>query len=266
MCVPSAVFALALVGLALWRRRLWYPPGPLLGLLLGDIRDFGDVWNTHSCGGAWHAMPHIVALLANGLGLFVAARPAALIARCKEVPMPGSHWLRRRPSAARRATAALALPLALAALLLASCENTAGHHVGDTISNATVRITLTAVAIVPGDAKFQPAAGDELVRVHVRFTSRAHNVWSFSEVQFALQNGGAAGDCGGEHAVGCSVPRDGTYFHYGDQRYAGYLLQPGATVESDILFEVGKGAHDARLVYQPDGMEDIADFWWLLGL
>jgi hypothetical protein len=264
MCVPSAIFALALVGLALWRRRVWYMPGPLVGLLLGDIRDFGDVWNTHSCGGAWHGTPHAIVLFANGLGLVVAAQPAAWFSLCKELPMPGSSWLRMARSP--RALALLAFPLALVALLLAGCENTAGHHVGDTISNATVRITLVSVAVMPSDATFQPAVGDELVRLHVRYTNRARTELNFNEVQFALQNGGATSDCGRDHEVGCGVPRDGTYFHYGDQGVAGYPLQPGATIESDMLFEVGKGAHDARLVYQPDGIDDIANFWWLLGL
>ena len=177
--------------------------------------------------------------------------------------MPGSCWLRRAYSP--RTPVLLAL-VTLAAVSLAGCENTAGHHVGDTISNSEVRITLTSVAVVPADPTFQPAVGDQLVRVHVRYTSRAHNVLNFNEVQFALQNGGTAGVCGRDPEVGCSVPRDSTYSHYGDQGYAGYQLQPGETVESDILFEVGRGAHDARLVYQPDGMDDIANFWWLLGL
>jgi hypothetical protein len=266
LCVPSAIFALALTAFALWRRRLWYVPGPLLGLLLGDMRDYADVWNTHSCGGALHGTPHSVVLLAGGLGLVVATRPAACSAGCKDLPMPGSRWLRlaRFP----RTPALLGL-LALAGASLAGCENSAGHHVGDTIGNAEVRITLTSVAIAPTDTSFHPAAGDELVRVHVRYTSHANTVWSFNEVQFAMQNGGAAGDCGRVQGVSCSVPLDGTYIHYGIQGHPGfygYLLQPGATLESDMLFEVGKSAHDARLVYQPDGMDDIANFWWLLGL
>ncbi|HEV2236715.1 MAG TPA: hypothetical protein VGR57_08655 [Ktedonobacterales bacterium] len=263
MCIPSAVFALALVGFALWRRQLWYAPGPLLGLLLGDVRDFADVWTTHSCGGAWHGTPPAVVLLANGLGLVVAARPPACRPRCKELPMPGPR--RSRPHTSPHALALLA-PLALAALLLAGCENTAGHHVGDTISNAEVRITFTSITVVAPYATFQPAAGDELVRAHVRYTNQGRTVLSFNEVQFAMQNGGAAGSCGPDGAVDCRVPLDGTYFGLGKQGYPGYLLQPGATLESDILFEVGKGAHDARLVYQPDGIEDIANFWWLLGL
>jgi hypothetical protein len=266
MCVPSAIFALALVGFALWRHRLWYTPGALLGLLLGDMDNYHAVWCSLLCGEVHHLPPHDAFLLANGLGLILAAQPAARFARFAEMPMPRSHWLRRYLPTPRRATAALALPLALVALLLAGCENTAGHHVGDTISNATVRITLKSVAVVPSDATFQPAVGDELVRLHVRYTNWSRTVLNFNEVQFALQNGGATSDCGRDHEVGCGVPRDGTYSHYGDQGVAGYPLQSGATIESDMLFEVGKSAHDARLVYQPDGMDDIANFWWLLGL
>ncbi len=263
MGVPSVIFALALTGFALWRRRPWYVPGVLLGLLLGDLRDYNAVWSMQSCGGAWRLAPHAAVLLANGVGLVVAARPAASIAGGKEMLMPFSRRSRRAHSP--RAAVLVAL-LALASASLAGCENTAGHHVGDTISNAEVRITLTSVAVVPADATFQPAPGDELVRVHVRYTNRRRTVLSFNEVQFAVQNGAAAGDCGGVQQADCSVPRAGTYFRYGEQGFAGYQLQPGATVESDILFEVGKGAHDARLVYQPDGIQDIANFWWLLGL
>jgi uncharacterized protein DUF4352 len=259
MCAPFAIFALALTGFALWSRRLWYVPGALLGLLLGFKRDEVGIL----CGVVWHAAPHTIVLLANGLGLVVAARPAACLAHRKETHMPGTCWL--RTPCAPRTFASLAL-LALAGASLAGCEISTGHHVGDTISNATARITLTSVTVVPANATFQPAAGDELVRLHVRYTNRSRAVLNFNEVQFAVQNGAAGGDCGKDPRVGCSVPLDGTYAHYGDQGYAGYQLQPGATVESDILFEVGKGAHDARLVYQPDGMEDITNFWWLLGV
>jgi hypothetical protein len=263
MCVPSLLFALAVLGLARWRHYLWYALGPLLGLLLGDIRDYTDTWNMN-CGGAsapWHAT-----LAAQGLVLAFAAWLPAGIATHKETPMHASiaHRTPRplRPAhqpARRGATVALALLLALAAVLLAGCENSAGHHVGDTISNATVRITLTSVVVAPSDAKFQPAAGDEMVRVHVRYTNQGRSVLSFTEVQFTMLNDGGGGGC-------CGVPKQGTYFTFGKQGFPGYPLQPGATLESDMLFEVGKAAHDARLVYQPDGMDDIANFWWLLGL
>jgi hypothetical protein len=253
-CVPSVIFALALGGVALWRRWLWYAPGALLGLVLGTIPN-ALAADSQTCGGGWHATPHTAALLANGLGLVIAARPGARIAPYKELLMPGSSWL-RMPRAQR----------ALAGALLAGCDNNAGHHVGDAISNAEVRITLTSVATVPAYATIQPAAGDELVRLHVRYTNLRHTALSFNEVQFAVQNGGAAGDCGRGPQVGCSVPLDGTFARFNVEGIGGYLLQPGATLESDILFEVGKGAHNARLVYQPDGLEDIANFWWLLDL
>ncbi|HEY7982588.1 MAG TPA: DUF4352 domain-containing protein [Ktedonobacterales bacterium] len=267
MCVPSLLFALALLGVALWRRRLWYALGPLLGLLLGDMRDYSDTWNMH-CGGALRPAPWHAAFVAQGLCLAFAAWRPSPCHWYKETPLLTStlRKVRRHLPAPRRGTTALALLLALAVMVLAGCEITAGHHVGDTISNAEVRITLTAVAVVPANASFQPVAGDELVRAHVRYTNQGRTVLSFNEVQFAVQNGGAASDCGRIQGIGCGVPLDGTYFSYGRQGLAGYLLQPGATVESDILFEVGKGAHDARLVYQPDGIEDIANFWWLLGL
>jgi hypothetical protein len=262
-CVPAAICALVIAGVALWRRWLWFVPGVLLGLALGTIPDALDV-GSQQCGGGWHHTPQTVALLANGLCLVVAARPATLGARCKGTYMPGSGGLRM--PRAHRAFTPLALLLALAGASLAGCEINAGHRVGDTISNADLRITLTSVTEMPAHATFQPAAGDELVRLHVRYANHSHTALGYAEVMFAMPNGAASGDCGKDQHVGCIVPLDGTYNHLHDPRGGPYLVQPGATIESDILFEVGKSAHNARLVFAPDGMEDIANFWWLLVL
>jgi hypothetical protein len=271
MAVPSALAALVLLGSLRWRRQLWLAPGPLLGLLLGDLRDYAVVWYSHFGGQVQRLDPSHTALLAHGLGLLVGVWLPQRLAR--RMPATSVEPITRRarlPRPHRWQSGTLALTLlALTAASLAGCENSTGHHVGDTISNATVRITLTSVTVAPADATDQPAAGDELVRVHVRYTSNANTVLSFNEVQFAMQNGAATGNCGKVQGVSCSYPLDGTYIHYSIQDHPGvygYLLQPGATLESDILFEVGKNAHDARLMYQPDGMQDIANFWWLLGL
>ncbi len=113
--------------------------------------------------------------------------------------------------------------------------------------------------VLADDPTIAVAPGAEWVQVHVKYMSHAHTVLNFNEAQFAVSNGAVS--CGD-----CMYPKAGTYFTVGDPSHAGYALAPGATVESDIVFEIPKSEHDVRLLYRPDGMEDIAAFWWQLGI
>src|SRR5262249_53741688 len=51
-CIPALVFALALIGVAAWRRKLAYTVGPLLGLLLGAQREYDITWHMYFGGEA----------------------------------------------------------------------------------------------------------------------------------------------------------------------------------------------------------------------
>jgi hypothetical protein len=137
-----------------------------------------------------------------------------------------------------------------------------GHHVGDTISNKDVSITLTSVRVLPAGAEPLAPPGDELIVTHVEYVSHVTFTLNFNEVQFIV-------DPGPSSAMSSVSPQSGTYFTYGRQTSgypSGYQVPPGGGVASDIVFELPKDAHDARLIFQPDGMDDIAAFWWRLGL
>jgi hypothetical protein len=66
ICIPSLICALFLVGFALWRRRVTYVLGALLGLLIGDYRDYTATWHSHFGGHALHFGTHVGQLLLLG--------------------------------------------------------------------------------------------------------------------------------------------------------------------------------------------------------
>jgi Domain of unknown function (DUF4352) len=130
-------------------------------------------------------------------------------------------------------------------------------RVGDMFDAGGVDCTLVSAQPIPADLFIKPRAGEVFVLVHLRLANRGTGEARYNTFDFHVKSG--AGVITGEDYV---YPTTYT----ANDRLVGGILEPGATVEGDLLFEVPGGDHQAELTWQPNAFAPAAAIAWLLGL
>ena len=146
-------------------------------------------------------------------------------------------------------------PSSVASTATAAARNYA--NVGDTITADGVSCTLVSARIVPGDQYFKPDAGNVFVIVTVKIVNNSSSEFGYNQYDFNAESG--TGNLRHPEwffpdlVAGITRLKDGT-------------LAIGGTVQGDILFQVPKDDHQARLTWQPRFYSDRTSNVWLLGI
>jgi|GEM_PF-3524201 hypothetical protein len=132
---------------------------------------------------------------------------------------------------------------------------TSAHHVGDTITVQGVSCTLVSATTIQGDANASPDAGNIFVLVHVNIVNGSSAQFTAAYLDFSTSSNGDS------HSPEVLPPASYT----ANDMLAFTNLNPGASVEGDILFQVAQGDHNAMLVWEPSAFGN-GTYTWNLGL
>jgi hypothetical protein len=102
----------------------------------------------------------------------------------------------------------------------------------------------------------RPGPGNEFVVVHVKIHNSNAQQTVYNAFDFHAKSGSG-------HVTGLEFPPS-TYTSNHELRYG--QLDPGGTVEGDIVFQVPIADHKAELTWQPNIFGDPTQNAWNLGL
>ncbi len=129
--------------------------------------------------------------------------------------------------------------------------------VGSTITDDDVSCTLVSAKVVQGDAYNKPNAGNVFVLVTVKIVNHSSSEFDYNPYDFnALWSTGNITHPELSYPDGVSESnqlQDGT-------------LAVGGSVQGQILFQVPKDDHQAKLTWQPSFFSDKTSDAWLLGI
>ena len=120
----------------------------------------------------------------------------------------------------------------------------------------SVGCTLVSVKTLAGNEFEQPKPGNEFIVVHVKIHNNNSQQTDYNEYYFHAKSG--AGNVT-NFEVAPNTYTENDQLSYGQ-------LDPGGTVEGDIIFQVPVGDHKAELTWQPDIFGNTTEYAWNLGL
>jgi hypothetical protein len=129
--------------------------------------------------------------------------------------------------------------------------------VGQTITVDSVACTLVSVKILAPDQFTQPKPGDEFIVMHVKLKNNNSQQTDYNPFDFHTKSG--AGNVTDEEFAPPSTYTANNQLNSGQ-------LDPGGTVEGDIIFQVPVGDHKAELTWQPSIFGNTTQNVWNLGL
>jgi hypothetical protein len=129
--------------------------------------------------------------------------------------------------------------------------------VGDTIAVEGFGCSLVSVQTLAGDEKAQPKPGNEFIVVHVKIHNGSFQQTDYHPFDFHIKSG--AGNVIDEEFAVPSSYRANNELKSGK-------LNPGGTVEGDIVFQVPIGDHEAELIWYTDRFGNATHNAWNLGL
>jgi Domain of unknown function (DUF4352) len=128
--------------------------------------------------------------------------------------------------------------------------------VGQTITVDSVGCTLVSVTVIAGDEFTQPKPGNEFIVVHVKIHNSNSQQTDYNEFDFHAKSG--SGNIT-DFEIAPSTYTANNELNSGQ-------LDPGGTVEADIIFQVPAGDHKAELTWQPNFFGNTTQNAWNLGL
>lgn len=129
--------------------------------------------------------------------------------------------------------------------------------VGSTITDNGVACTLVSAKVVSGDQFVQPAAGNEFVLVTVKIVNNSSSEFDYNPLDFNAE----------WSTVNITHPEFSTPDGVSEsQELNDGTLAVGGMVQGQILFQVPKGDHKAKLTWQPGFFSDKTSNAWLLGV
>ncbi|MGZ3643651.1 MAG: DUF4352 domain-containing protein [Ktedonobacteraceae bacterium] len=137
-----------------------------------------------------------------------------------------------------------------------SSTTTQVYKVGDTITVDSVGCTLVSAKILAGDEFTQPKPGNEFVVVHVKIHNNNSQQTDYNEFDFHAKSGSGSVT---DFEIAPST------YTANNELNSGHL-DPGGTVEGDIIFQVPIGDHKAELTWQPNFFGNTTENAWNLGL
>jgi flagellar basal body-associated protein FliL len=129
--------------------------------------------------------------------------------------------------------------------------------VGQTITVDSAGCTLVSVKTIAGDDFTQPKPGNEFIVVHVKIHNSNSQQTDYNTFDFHVKSG--TGNVTDEEAIPPSPYTANNELNSGQ-------LDPGGTVEGDIIFQVPVGDHKAELTWQPNFFGSTTQNAWNLGL
>lgn len=129
--------------------------------------------------------------------------------------------------------------------------------VGQIITVDSVGCTLISVKTIAGDDITQPKSGNEFIVVHVKIHNNNSQQTDYNPFDFHVKSG--AGNVTDEELAPPSTYTANNELNSGQ-------LDPGGTVEGDIIFQVPVSDHKAELTWQPSIFGNTTENAWNLGL
>jgi hypothetical protein len=129
--------------------------------------------------------------------------------------------------------------------------------VGDTITVDNVSCTFVSVKTIAGDDITLPKPGNEFIVVHIKIHNSSSQQTDYNAFDFHAKSG--PGNVTDEELVSPSTYTANNQLNNGQ-------LDPGGTVEGDIIFQVLVGDHKAELTWQPSIFGNSTQNAWNLGL
>jgi len=128
---------------------------------------------------------------------------------------------------------------------------------GDTITVDSVSCTFVTVKTLAADEFNKPKAGNQFIVVHVKIHNGNSQQASYNPFDFHVKSG--SGNVTDEELAPPSSYTANNTLNSGQ-------LDPGGTVEGDIVFQVPVGDHNAELTWQPSIFGNSTQNAWKLGL
>lgn len=129
--------------------------------------------------------------------------------------------------------------------------------VGSTITDDGVSCTLVSATVVKGDAYIKPDAGNVFMLVTVKIVNHSSSEFDYNPYDFNAEWG--TGNLTHPEIVYPDSVSNSSELHDG-------TLAVGGTVQGQILFQVPKDDHQAKLTWQPGFFSDKTSNAWLLGM
>ncbi len=127
---------------------------------------------------------------------------------------------------------------------------------GDTITVDSVSCTFATVKTLAADDFVKSKAGNQFIVVHVKIHNGNTQQATYNPFDFHAKSG--AGNITNEEVAPSTYTANDT-LNSGQ-------LDPGGTVEGDIVFQVPVGDHNAELTWQPNFFGNSTQNAWKLGL
>ena len=129
--------------------------------------------------------------------------------------------------------------------------------VGSTITDDGVLCTLVSAKVVQGDQYIKPDSGNVFVLVTVKIVNKSSSEFEYNPYDFNAE--WSTGNLTHPEILYPDSVSDSTQLHDG-------TLAVGGTVQGQILFQVPKDDHQAKLTWQPGFFSDKTSDAWLLGI
>ena len=129
--------------------------------------------------------------------------------------------------------------------------------VGSTIIDDGVSCTLVSAKVVQGDEFVKPDSGNVFVLVTVKIVNHSSSEFEYNPFDFNAE--WSTGNITHPEILNPSSVSDSTQLHDG-------TLAVGGSVQGQILFQVPKSDHQAKLTWQPSFFSDKTSDAWLLGI
>lgn len=139
----------------------------------------------------------------------------------------------------------------------ATATSQGSAKVGDTITVDDVSCTLVSAKTVQGDEFVKPDSGNVFVLVTVKIVNNSSSEYDYNPFDFNAE--WSTGNIIAEEFV---TPDSVSSSH---QLNVG-TLAAGGSVQGQLLFQVPKGDHQAKLTWQATFLSDKTSNAWLLGL
>ena len=120
-----------------------------------------------------------------------------------------------------------------------------------------VACTLVSVNIIASDEFDQPKPGNQFIIVHVKIKNNNSQQTDYNSYYFHAKSG--TGNVTDEDF-------DSPNAYTANDLLNGGQLDPGGSVEGDILFQVPIGDHKSELTWQPNFFGNTTQNAWNLGL